>query len=147
VTATAAPEEELTPLDDWMVLEELDAVPLLVDVEAVLDDAADPGIVCALTTAKTPTPTMAAIVLPTVRRSSSLRASSRIRARARASFVGSMLESLAQRAKSYLRAGCEVPESGSVGCGYTLIQFNARRLRNRKSSPRSSVAQVARRAH
>ncbi|HET7338179.1 MAG TPA: hypothetical protein VFK22_01410, partial [Candidatus Dormibacteraeota bacterium] len=108
MTATALPEDELMPADDWMVLEALDELDELVDVEAVLvDAAAEPGIVCALTTAKTPTPTRAAIALPTVRCSSRRSASSRIRARARVVLVVSMLESVGETAKPFLRAGCE----------------------------------------
>jgi hypothetical protein len=103
VTATAFPEDELIPLDDWMLLEEVlelmdvdDSSPL-VEVDLFVDDedAAVPGMVCALITAKTPTPTNAAIELPIVSFCRRRRASSRDRARARVVLVGSMTHSLA----------------------------------------------------
>jgi hypothetical protein len=113
VTATAFPEDELIP-DDWMVLDELlelddvDESSPLVEVDAFVDeddDAAVPGIVCSPTTAKTPTPINAAIELPTVSFCSRRSASSRDRARARVLLVGSMTDSLATGAESYLGAG------------------------------------------
>ena len=88
--------------DDWMVLDELlelddvDESSPLVEVEVFVgdEDAAVPGIVCALITAKTPTPTNAAIELPTVSLCRRRRASSRDRARARVVLVGSMTSQL-----------------------------------------------------
>lgn len=75
-------DEELTPLLDWIVLDELEEldeseeleveVPesllLLVEVEAVAAEADVPGMVAALTAANTPTPATAATDAPTVRR-------------------------------------------------------------------------------
>jgi hypothetical protein len=84
LTATPLLDEELTPLLDWIVpdeLDEFDEVPdeleievldeslvLLVELEAVEAEAEDPGIVAALTAAKTLTPATAATDAPTVRR-------------------------------------------------------------------------------
>ena len=77
LTATPLLVEELTPLLDWMVLDESDelevdvledSLVLLVEEDAVLDDAAVPGMVAALTAAKTPTPATAATDAPTVSR-------------------------------------------------------------------------------
>jgi hypothetical protein len=77
LTATPLLVEEPTPLLDWIVVEEpeeLDvdvleeSLVLLVEEEAVLDDAACPGMVAALTAAKTPTPATAATDAPTVNR-------------------------------------------------------------------------------
>ncbi len=132
VTATPVPEDELTPLFDSMVLpdevdvlEELSVVPLVdEDAEVELVEAAVPGIVAALTAAKMPTPATAAIEAPTVMLCSRRSASSRVRARARTSCVGSMFDSMGGAANPYLRSGCEVPESRSEGRGYTLVQFN-----------------------
>jgi hypothetical protein len=45
-----------------------DSLVVLVEDDAVLDDADVPGIVAALTAAKTPTPAIAATDAPTVRR-------------------------------------------------------------------------------
>jgi hypothetical protein len=45
-----------------------DSLVLLVEEDAVLDDAAVPGMVAALTAAKTPTPATAATDAPTVSR-------------------------------------------------------------------------------
>lgn len=75
-------DEELTPLLDWIVLDELEEldefeeleveVPesllLLVEVEALAAEADVPGMVAALTAANTPTPATAATDAPTVRR-------------------------------------------------------------------------------
>ena len=75
-------DEELTPLLDWIVLDELEEldefeeleveVPesllLFVEVEAVAAEADVPGMVAALTAANTPTPATAATDAPTVRR-------------------------------------------------------------------------------
>lgn len=109
------------------MLEELWVVPLVED-EAELElefvDAAVPGIVAALTAAKMPTPATAAMETPTVMLSSRRRAASRVRALARVTCVGSMVDSMGRAAKPYLRSGCEVPESRSEGRGYTLVQFN-----------------------
>jgi hypothetical protein len=82
LTATPLLDEEPTPLLDWIVpeeLEELDefdeievealeSLALPVEVEAVEVEADVPGIVAALTAAKTPTPATAATDAPTVRR-------------------------------------------------------------------------------
>jgi hypothetical protein len=84
LTATPLLDEELTPLLDWIVpdeLDEFDEVPdelevevldeslvLLVEVEAVEAEADVPGIVAALTAAKTATPATAATDAPTVSR-------------------------------------------------------------------------------
>lgn len=82
------PDEELTPPEDWNGLkneesDELDEVdvaelelPVLVFAEEV------PGIVEALTTASTPTPAIAPIATPVVRRFSVCIASSRAITRA-----------------------------------------------------------------
>ena len=114
-------------LDGVEVLEELSVVPL-VDDDAVLElvDAAVPGIVAALIAAKMPTPATAAIDAPTVMFCNRRRASSRVRALTRVTFVGSMVESMGRAAKPYLRPPCELPESRSEGCGRTLVQFNGR---------------------
>ena len=111
------------------VLEEFSVVPLVdadaeLELELELVDAAVPGIVAALTAAKMPTPATAAIEAPTVMLCKRRRASSRLRARARVTCVGSMVESMGRASQPYLRSGCEVPESGSEGRGYTLVQFN-----------------------
>jgi hypothetical protein len=77
LTATPLLVEELTPLLDWIVLDESDELEVevledsfvvLVEEDAVLDDAAAPGMVAALTAAKTPTPAKAATDAPTVNR-------------------------------------------------------------------------------
>ena len=85
LTATPLLDEELTPLLDWIVpdeLDEFDEVPeeelevevldeslvLLAEFEAVEAEADVPGIVAALTAANTPTPATAATDAPTVRR-------------------------------------------------------------------------------
>ena len=111
VTATAPPDEELTPLDGCRLVDEVELVADDADDEAaeLLDacelDADVPGIVAALTAAKTPTPASELAAAPTVRRCSSRRAASRERTLAWVEFVGSMCPSLAEAAKSYLRAG------------------------------------------
>jgi hypothetical protein len=80
---------------DEMELDVLDESPvLLVEVEAVVPAAEVPGMVAALTAAKTPTPATAAIDTPTVMRSRRRSASSRDRARARVVCVGSMPDRL-----------------------------------------------------
>jgi hypothetical protein len=105
VTATPVPDEEVMPLEGWIVLDELEdceddafeeAVP--VEEEAGAADAEVPGMVAAQTAAKTPTPATAPSDTPTVRRWRRRRASSRDRARARAVCVGSMPDSLVQAA-------------------------------------------------
>jgi hypothetical protein len=84
LTATPLLDEELTPLLDWIVPDELDefdevseelevevldeSLVLLVEFEAVEAEADVPGIVAALTAANTPTPATAATDAPTVRR-------------------------------------------------------------------------------
>ncbi|OLB81078.1 MAG: hypothetical protein AUI15_40455 [Actinobacteria bacterium 13_2_20CM_2_66_6] len=78
VTATAPPDDELTPLDDCRPLEELavelELVDLDVDVDALdVFEACDvdddvPGMVAALTAANTPTPASALAAAPIVRR-------------------------------------------------------------------------------
>jgi hypothetical protein len=77
LTATPLLVEEPTPLLDWIVLDDSDelevdvledSLVLLVEEDAVLDDAAVPGMVAALTAAKTPTPATAATDTPTVSR-------------------------------------------------------------------------------
>ena len=77
LTATPLLVEELTPLLDWIVLDESDelevevledSLVVLVEEDAVLDDAAAPGMVAALAAAKTPTPAKAATDAPTVNR-------------------------------------------------------------------------------
>ena len=65
--------DELDGLDELVASDEVeDEVPeslvLLVDVEAVEAEAEVPGMVAALTAAKTPTPVTAATDAPTVRR-------------------------------------------------------------------------------
>lgn len=117
--------------DEVDVLEELWVVPLVDDeaeleLEPELVDAAVPGIVAALTAAKMPTPATAAMEAPTVMLCSRRRASSRVRALARVTCVGSMVDSMGRAAKPYLRSGCEVPESRSEGRGYTLVESNGR---------------------
>jgi hypothetical protein len=133
LTATPVLDEEPTPLLDWIALDELDEVEvevledspvLLVGDVAVLDDAAVPGMVAALTAAKTKTPATAAIDAPTVRRSRRRSAWSRARARARVASVSSMPDRLPYPPKPCLRAGCEVPERCTEGGGYTLVEFN-----------------------
>jgi len=136
LTATPPLDEELTPLLDWIVLDALDEsdesevevldepLVLLVELEALEGEADVPGMVAALTAAKTPTPATAAIEAPTVMRSRSRSASSRERARARVEFVGSMPDRLPYAPKPCLRAGCEVPERRFEGGGYTLFEFN-----------------------
>ncbi|HET9782946.1 MAG TPA: hypothetical protein VFR33_14350 [Candidatus Dormibacteraeota bacterium] len=102
MTVTGIEELEPTPLEDWIVPDELDEVDEVDDVDeleleefdAVAGAAAVPGIVWALTTARIPTPRAAAIELPTVSRCRSRRPSSRARERARIVFVGSMGVSL-----------------------------------------------------
>jgi hypothetical protein len=73
VTTTALPDDELTPLDELEELVELadgDVDDVAVD-EAVPDDEDElPGMVAALTAAKTPTPASAPTAAPTVRRCS-----------------------------------------------------------------------------
>ena len=114
---------------DVDVPDELEVEALLVEVEA-LEAAADvPGMVAALTAAKTPTPATAATDAPTVRRSRSRSAWSRDRARARVVFVGSMPDMVPEAAEPYPRAGCEVAERRSEGAGYTLFEFNGASLR------------------
>ena len=108
---------------------------LFAEVDALGLEAAVPGIVCALTTAKTPTPRNAAMVLPTVSRSSSRSAWSRDLARARVTFEGSMLASLAEASKPCLRGGWEVPERVGEGGEYTLIDFNGSGSRWSRNSP------------
>ena len=98
MTACALPDDELTPLEDWRPLDELELVDDDVDgVDEVLvaapvfaaeDDA--PGIVAALTALKTPTDATAAMPAPRVRRSSSLRPASRAWMRCSVCFVLSM---------------------------------------------------------
>ena len=70
LTATPLLDEELTPLFGWIVPDELDveveSLALLVEVEALEAEADVPGMVAALTAAKTPTPATAAIDAPTV---------------------------------------------------------------------------------
>jgi hypothetical protein len=77
LTATPLLVEELTPLLDWILLDASDelevdvleeSLVLLVQEDAALDDAAVPGMVAALTAAKTPTPATAATDAPTVNR-------------------------------------------------------------------------------
>jgi hypothetical protein len=77
VTATGLEDVELTPLEDWMVFDELDELEEFEEVEVVAefeldedeaDAAAVPGIVWALMTAKTPTPSAPRIEMPTVSR-------------------------------------------------------------------------------
>jgi hypothetical protein len=87
VTATPVPDDDVIPLEGWIVLDELEdcevdafeeAVPP--EDEAVGADADVPGMVAALTAAKTPTPATAASDTPTVRRCRRRSASSRERA-------------------------------------------------------------------
>lgn len=80
-TTTPLPEDvELTPLEGWRLLEELDEVE---DVEAEVDAVDDvvPGIVAALIPPKTPTPANAPIALSAVRRLRARSAASRASAR------------------------------------------------------------------
>jgi hypothetical protein len=158
LTATPPLDEELTPLLDWIVLDALDesdvevldeSLVLLVELEALEVEADVPGMVAALTAAKTPTPATAASDTPTVMRSRRRRAWSRERARARGEFVGSMPDRLPHTTEPCLRAGCEVPERRSEGGGYTLLEFNGVRRRwSRRVVPSlGSVAPGARRAH
>lgn len=87
MTATPVPDDDVIPLEGWIVLDELEdcevdafeeEVPL--EDEAVGADADVPGMVAALTAAKTPTPATAASDAPTVRRCRRRSASSRERA-------------------------------------------------------------------
>jgi len=105
LTATPVLDEELTPLFDWIVPAELEVealefevldelLALLVEVEAVEAAAEVPGMVAALTAAKTPTPATAATDAPTVRRCRRRSAWSRDWARARVALVGSMPDTL-----------------------------------------------------
>src|SRR6266851_1530821 len=106
-TACAVPpDDEVTPLDDCRLLDELDVV-VDVDVEdvpaevdelavAVVDEAEVPGIVSALTAPSAPTPPAATKAATNVRRFSSRRAASRARARV------SMAPSLVPAAKPHL---------------------------------------------
>ncbi len=70
LTATPLLDEELTPLFGWIVPDELDveveSLVLLVEVEALEAEADVPGMVAALTAAKTPTRATAASDAPTV---------------------------------------------------------------------------------
>lgn len=61
--------DEFDEVPDELEIEVLDeSLVLLVELEAVEAEAEDPGIVAALTAAKTPTPATAATDAPTVRR-------------------------------------------------------------------------------
>ena len=106
-----------------------ESLVLLVELEALEVEAEVPGMVAALTVAKTPTPATAATDTPTVMRSRRRRAWSRDRARARVAFVVSMPDTLPYSAEANLRSGCEVPERRSEGGGYTLLEFNGVRRR------------------
>jgi hypothetical protein len=106
VTATAPPDEELTPLDGCRLLTELELDDD--DVDDVDDEVADvfaacavavPGMVAALTAAKTPTPASEPAAAPTVRRWSNRRAASRERTLARVALVVGMGLSLPEGAK------------------------------------------------
>jgi hypothetical protein len=112
VTATAPPDEELTPLDGCRLADELDDD----DVDEVDDEVADgfaacavdvdvPGMVAALTAAKIPTPASEPAAAPTVRRWSNRRAASRERTLAWVALVVGMGLSLPDGAKSYLGGG------------------------------------------
>jgi len=71
-TTTPVPDEELTPLDGWRLLEELEVVDDVedVDVDAAVDDVDEdvPGIVSALITVNTPRPANAPTAVQAVRR-------------------------------------------------------------------------------
>lgn len=78
MTTTPVPDDELTPLD---ALDEPDVLVVLEDVDDVAEDEAVPddedelpGMVAALTAAKTPTPASAPTATPVVRRCSKPRA-------------------------------------------------------------------------
>jgi len=105
VTATAPPEDELTPLDDCRPLEELELVDDEVEEVDEVFDACDvdvPGMVAALTAANTATPANAPTAAPTVRRCSKRNAASRARTLAWVGLVISMGPSLPEGAKPYL---------------------------------------------
>ena len=122
---------------------EVDESPaLVVAVEAVEGEAEVPGMVEALTAAKTPTPATDAIEMLTVRFCRRRSAWSRALARARVVLVGSMPDRLPHPAKPCLRAGCEVAERRSEGGGYTLFEFNGagRRWSRRVMPPQLSSA-------
>jgi hypothetical protein len=111
VTATAPPDEELTPLEGCRLLDELELVDEEVDdevadvFEACAVDVDVPGIVAALTAANTPTPAREPAAAPTVKRCSKRKAASRDRTLARVASVAAMGLSLPEGAKSYLGAG------------------------------------------
>jgi hypothetical protein len=114
VTATGLPDVELTPLDGCRLPDELELDDDEVDdvddeVAAVFAacavDVDAPGMVAALTAAKTPTPASEPAAAPTVRRCSNRSAASRERTRAWVALVVGMGLSLPDGAKSYLRAG------------------------------------------
>lgn len=89
MTTTEPPDDELTPLDGCRLPDELELddgdVDDVDDVDGeVADEFADcaadvPGMVAALTAAKTPTPASEAAATPTVRRCSNRSAASRER--------------------------------------------------------------------
>ena len=141
LTTTPLLVEELTPLLDWIVPDELEvevdeSLVLLVEDDAAEAEAEVPGMVAALTAAKTPTPATDAIDKLTVMFCRRRSAWSRALALARVVFVGSMPDRLPYSAKPCLRAGCEVAERRSEGSGYTLLEFNgARRRWSRRVMP------------
>jgi hypothetical protein len=99
---TARPEPllvELTPLEGCSPLDEVaeldDEDDVVFDADALVEDA--PGMVAALTAAKTPTAATAPTAAPTVRRLSSRRAASRASTR-----FPSIRESLAAVGQPYM---------------------------------------------
>ena len=151
LTATPLLDEELTPPLDGIVPDEVDefdelelelseseeldeSLAPLVDVVAADVGVVVPGMVAALTAAKTPTPATAATEAPTV--ICCRRRSAWSRDRARVAFEGSMPDTLRYSAEPCLKVGCEVPEKRSEGGGYTLFEFNgARRSWSRRVMP------------
>jgi hypothetical protein len=107
-TTTPVPDEELTPLDGWRLLEELEVVDDVedVDVDAAVDDVDEdlPGIVSALITVNTPRPANAPTAVQAVRRFSPWSAASRARTLP-SMFDGSMPDSLGRGTEPDLGIG------------------------------------------
>ena len=153
------PDEELTPVEDWRPLEELDVLDEVDEVDEEddddvwslveeVDDEDVPGIVAALIALNNPRPAKAATAVPAVRRLSIRRAASRARILESGCGVLSMSKRVSAATEPDLGAGLELAESLSARPVQNVRNPNPVRARSAQSV-RNQVREApgARRAH